>query len=140
MRNGSIAALIIAIAVAGFAVQPRRSGARHRVVSGLMPAYPPLALQAGIEGSVTFELSVEGGRVKQISKAAGNPLLVGPSKQIASSWQFGRTTNAHIAVQFRYTIGKAGQPGTARSALEYLPGGGLRVDVLGYRPPPVVLY
>ncbi|MGH9533335.1 MAG: hypothetical protein ACRD2E_00590 [Terriglobales bacterium] len=141
MRNGFVAALIfIVMVVVGLAAQSRPGGGRHSVVSGLMPGYPPLALQAGVEGSVTFELSVEGGKVKQISKAAGNPLLVGPSKQIAGSWQFGNTTNADVPVQFRYTIGKGGQAGTARSALEYPPSGGVRVDVLGYRPPPVVLH
>ncbi len=105
-----------------------------------MPGYPPLALQAGVEGSVTFELSVEGGRVRQISRAAGNPLLLEPSKRVARSWQFGDATNADVPVELRFTIGRSGQAGTARSALEYLPSGGVRVNVLGYRPPPVVLH
>ncbi|HUX67583.1 MAG TPA: hypothetical protein VMV31_08835 [Terriglobales bacterium] len=138
MRNGFAVALIFI--VMGLAAQSRPGGGRHPVVSGLMPGYPPLALQAGVEGSVTFELSVEGGRVKQISGAAGNPLLVGPSKQVARSWQFGDATNADVPVEFRFTIGRSGQAGTARSTLEYLPSGGVRVDVLGYRPPPVVLH
>lgn len=141
MRSGFVIALtFIVMAVAGVVGQSQSSGGRHSVVSGLMPGYPPLALQAGVEGSVTFELSVEEGRVKRVRNAAGNPLLVGPSKKIAGSWQFGDTTNAEIPVQFRYAIGKGERAGTARSALAYPSSGEVRVDVLGYRPPPVVLH
>ncbi len=54
------------------------------------PKYPPLALQAQIQGNVEFDLAVSPstGEVTKMTLLRGHPLLVPPAAEAIKSWLF----------------------------------------------------
>jgi TonB family protein len=62
--------------------------AKH-VVQSPKPAYPPLAQQARIEGSVILEVSIdETGAVRNIKLVRGHPMLAAPAIEAMKKWTY----------------------------------------------------
>ncbi len=60
-----------------------------RLLKRVAPKYPPLARQAGIQGSVWLTLSIgRDGRVKGSQVVSGHPLLMGAAREAVSQWRF----------------------------------------------------
>jgi protein TonB len=73
------------------------------------PAYPPLAKQARIQGTVVLEATLgTDGRVEHIQVVSGHPLLVEPAQQAVAQWLYepsylnGRPVAVllHVTVEF----------------------------------------
>jgi TonB family C-terminal domain len=70
---------------------PRLSQAsQYRFKRYVDPKYPPLAMQARIQGTVTFDLSVDPstGRVQQVNIVRGHPLFREAVMAAARLWEF----------------------------------------------------
>jgi len=53
------------------------------------PVYPPLALQARVQGTVRFTAIIDReGRVQNLQLVSGHPLLVESSRDAASQWEY----------------------------------------------------
>jgi TonB family protein len=103
------------------------------------PAYPPLALTAGVEADVVVLATIdESGTVRAATVVLGHALLDRAALAAAQQWSFntGRASRqAHLAFSFRLRKDSATsrEPSTA-----FIPP--LRVEVFGVLPPPVVNY
>ncbi|MCX6629130.1 MAG: energy transducer TonB [Candidatus Solibacter sp.] len=68
-------------------------GPQPRLISKVAPAYPPLAKQAGVQGSVTLSASVdETGSVDKVTVIRGHPLLVPAAIDAVKQWRFAPAT------------------------------------------------
>jgi protein TonB len=53
------------------------------------PVYPPLALQARIQGTVRFTAIIsQEGRVLNVQLVSGHPLLVESARQVVGQWEY----------------------------------------------------
>jgi len=84
---------------AGYAVQndndPRSqirigaAAAEANLIQRVNPVYPPMALAAGIQGSVEFNVVIgEDGSVKSLQLVRGHPLLVNAAKEAVLQWKY----------------------------------------------------
>jgi TonB family protein len=68
------------------------------------PDYPPLARQAGKQGTVIARLAIDpAGNIDEVKIPSGDPLLTGPVIQILKNWKFaptGATQTASVSVTF----------------------------------------
>ena len=65
------------------------SGAHPRILAQVQPVYPPLALQARIQGTVRLLATIDKqGRVAHLQVQSGHPLLVPPAIDAAKQWVF----------------------------------------------------
>jgi TonB family protein len=68
------------------------------------PDYPPLARQAGKQGTVIAWLAIDpAGNIDEVKIPSGDPLLAGPVIQILKNWKFaptGATQTASVSVTF----------------------------------------
>jgi len=71
-------------------VQPAvATWAQPRIVRQVAPVYPPLALQARIEGVVRFSATIDKeGQVSHLEVQSGHPLLVPPAIEAAKQWLY----------------------------------------------------
>jgi TonB family protein len=77
---------------------PQVSGQRIRVAGKIQevnlirkvdPVYPPLALQARIQGTVRFTAIISReGRIQNLQLVSGHPLLVESARQAVSQWEY----------------------------------------------------
>jgi TonB family protein len=71
---------------------PRRVSARSTDpnIRRVSPVYPPLALQARIQGIVTLNVTLaQDGTVRELRVASGHPLLVNSAIDAVKQWTFG---------------------------------------------------
>ena len=62
---------------------------RARIVSQVAPVYPPLALQARVQGTVRFLATIDRqGRVSNLQVQSGHPLLIQAAIEAAKQWVF----------------------------------------------------
>ena len=134
MRPCAVIAVVVLSSVsctaAGSAVSATRATA---------PAYPPLALTAGVEADVVVLATIEeSGRVRTAEVTQGNALLDRAALTAAQRWSFnaGRgSRQVHLTFSFR--LGKdSAVPREAWTA--FVPP--LRVEVFAALPSPVVNY
>ena len=94
------------------------------VLDGKIPTYPQIAVAARISGSVAINLSVVNGVVTNAQVVhADNKLLIESTLQNVRTWRFEPSTNAQIATEFVYEIGKTESGVPQNPALELrLPG------------------
>jgi len=107
---------------------------------GKVPVYPPIAIAAGIGGSVDLSISVHNGVVTSVSITATSSMtaqkwLTVPAQMCAASWRFSKTTNGAISAAFTYSIAKPGAGDTV--SLRFVKGR-IRVDLRAERPKPDV--
>lgn len=72
--------------------RPLRVGASimaANLISRVQPIYSPLALSAGVKGSVQFTATVNGeGQVVNLRLVRGHPLLVNAAKDVVLQWRY----------------------------------------------------
>lgn len=76
-------------AAASYVTQLRNT-ADYRFSRFVVPAYPPLAKMARIQGDVQLQLKVEAatGEVNSLSVVSGHTLLIGSAAEAARRWRF----------------------------------------------------
>jgi len=111
--------LLICSASLGIA-QVTLQGARVRVSENVMeglltrkisPAYPPLARQAGIQGAVMLQVTIDkNGEVQNIQLISGHPLLAQASIDAVRQWKYrpyllnGEPVEVETKVQVNFTL------------------------------------
>lgn len=72
----------------------------------ILPKYPALDRVAHVEGSVSFEIEVDGnGGVRSIAFQSGNPLLRGAVQDAVSRWSFPEAAfNNHIEATIAFAL------------------------------------
>lgn len=100
-----------AVSVPAVAAQPQvRVGGKvrpPRLLRRVEPAYPPVAQQAGIEGTVVLEATLRAdGRVEQLTVLGGHPLLVEAAQQAVAQWVYQPTylNERPVPVLLRVTL------------------------------------
>ena len=102
--------IVIVLAVLASA-QPRTSFAQdqpassaRKVVSKVVPMYPPLARSMNLSGAVRLEVLVQtNGDVKTIQVKGGNPLLVQSAQLAIHAWKWEKAERETIeSVEFHF--------------------------------------
>lgn len=110
-----------------------------RTTRAVAPAYPPLALTAGVEAEVVVLTTIdESGKVRTAVVEHGNPSLDRATLTAAQQWSFnaGRASReARLTFSFRLHEGSAT---TRESSTVFV--SPFRVEVIGVLPEPVVNY
>ena len=127
-----------------------RRGGPHQVdvkklkrVYMVQPHYPPLAKQAGIQGTVTLQLVVNGrGEVSDIQVVSGPPELVKASLDAVKEWRYepGPLLPARTKVEIHFTLEEKAPTAPAKSEGENRAApAGQRVSELkpAYKVPPI---
>ena len=95
-----IAAAICKISVFGLLVLPSAmalgtadathpSDGKRQLKSKVMPAYPDLAREFNVKGSVRLELVIQAdGHVKQVTVLGGNPVLARAATEAVMKWRY----------------------------------------------------
>lgn len=79
--------------------------AAANLVTKVDPVYPPLALQARVEGTVRFNATIgKDGHIENLALVSGHPLLVGPAQQAVQQWVYRPTLLNGQPVQVITTI------------------------------------
>lgn len=66
--------------------------AATKITKKVTPAYPPLAKQARIQGTVRFTVRIDRtGKVSDVQLEAGHPLLVTPALEAVKQWEYSPT-------------------------------------------------
>jgi TonB family protein len=96
----SVAALSAAFSVA----QDDPNQNNRKVVSKVMPTYPPVARTMGIRGSVKVEVMVAAnGTVKSLEVKGGHPMLVNAAADAVRKWRWapsGHESKEPVTVKF----------------------------------------
>lgn len=106
-----------------------------------VPAYPFIALAAGIQGRVLLRITVQKGRVvsaKPVEKA--NPQLVSAALKNVKTWRFKGTVNTTITVTFEYLIEGIKYPVLHAPVVVLKLPGFVRVCSAGLKIKPTVMY
>jgi len=75
------------------------------LVAQPMPAYPPLAVQARIQGNVVLHAIIsKDGRVEQLSVISGHPLLIQAALDAVRQWRYHPTLLNNEPVEVDTTI------------------------------------
>lgn len=62
---------------------------RENLIRSVDPVYPPLALQARIQGTVRFTAIIgRDGRIQNLQLVSGHPLLVQAAREAVSQWEY----------------------------------------------------
>ncbi len=84
------------------------------VVHSVQPAYPPLARQSRVQGTVRLSAVVgPNGKVDELKLIDGNPLLVPPALEAARQWVYsppmahGRPTKVKTEIDMSFQLGTA---------------------------------
>jgi len=133
------------------------SGSPHhvRVSEGVMrslrtenvtPTYPPLALQAKVEGLVTFTVQISpSGQVESISLMSGHPMLAPAAIEAVKQWKYkpyllnGEPVEVETTVRLLFTVSRDQGYLVGDAPLDALPQGGIIGGVIGTQvttPPP----
>lgn len=102
---GSRRAIWLLVAVLGWGFwQPLRGAEPERkVVIRVKPAYPELARQMNVTGTVKIEVVIAAnGTVKSVKPVGGHPLLIQSASDAVRKWQYapGGETKAIVEFQF----------------------------------------
>lgn len=88
------------------AQQNQQAQSKRLVVKRVEPAYPPIALRAGLSGNVRLELTVApDGSAQSIRVLGGNPILIKAATEAINNWRWTQaSTHSNETVQL--TFGK----------------------------------
>ena len=76
-----------------------------KLISQVRPAYPPLALQARIQGNVVLHAVIsKDGAVSELQVLSGHPLLVNAAVAAVRQWRYSPTLLSGQAVEVETTI------------------------------------
>jgi TonB family protein len=76
-----------------------------RKLHHVAPAYPELALRAGVHGTVTIECTIDThGRVVGARTLSGHPLLEGPARAAVEQWRYTPTLLSGVPVSVVMTV------------------------------------
>ena len=91
-------ALGAAMCQASTAAEPDR-----KVVSRVKPAYPVLARQMNVTGTVKIEVVIAAnGSVKSLKPIGGHPLLIQSASEALKRWRYSPGPETTITVEFRF--------------------------------------
>jgi protein TonB len=75
------------------------------ILRRVLPAYPPLAQQAGVQGHVILNAVIsKSGTIEQLTLLRGNPLLVGAAMQAVKQWVYKPTLLNDVPVEVETQI------------------------------------
>lgn len=79
-------------------------GVLPTVLQHAEPIYPPLALQARIQGDVLVKVTTDGESVREAEAETGHPLLRRSAEENARTWKFAAHSPSTFHVTFRYRL------------------------------------
>ena len=92
-------------AILGAALCQASTGAEpdRKVVSRVKPAYPELARQMNVSGTVKIEVVIAAdGSVKSLKPLGGHPLLIQSASEALKKWRFAPGPETTTMVEFRF--------------------------------------
>jgi protein TonB len=108
-------AMLLLSTVCGFGQELKKlthNEALNAVTSRVEPAYPAIARQLKVEGSVELEAVVtESGSVEQVKIVSGNAILTPPAAAALKQWKFkpftadGKPVKAAAPITFNFHLG-----------------------------------
>jgi TonB family protein len=105
------------------------------------PQYPPLALQAHIQGPVVLDLLISAaGEVENVRLVSGHPMLAPASVEAAKQWKYmpyvkdGSAVAVATRVRLSYTLLENGDGVVGEAAIE-----AMKLTPTGETPPPLTL-
>jgi hypothetical protein len=81
-----------------------------RVWSAQAPLYPPVAVQASVQGLVTLRVTTDGKQVVNFDAESGPPYLVIKTNENVKTWKFQPHTPTSFEIKFEYTLSAASPP------------------------------
>ncbi len=119
---------------------------QSKLISQPKPAYPPLARQARIQGTVRFNVLIGvDGRVTQMALISGHPLLAPAAQEVVKDWVYqptllnGEPVEVVTQIDVNFTLAPEGAPGgsAATPAVMRIPvGGSVQQAMLVSKPDP----
>ena len=75
----------------------------RKVLSKVQPAYPELARQMKVVGTVKMEVVVAAnGTIKQVKPLGGHPLLIQAASDAVRKWRYAPGTETTVVVEFQF--------------------------------------
>lgn len=109
MKTASLLALFLIIfslndALPSTYAQSEQSSGGRKVVSKVVPAYPPLARQMSLTGTVKVEVLVgANGQAKSMQVKGGSPLLAQAAQDALHNWRWEKTDHeSSELIQFNF--------------------------------------
>ncbi|MFI5087372.1 MAG: energy transducer TonB [Terriglobales bacterium] len=102
---GKVKASWLLAVILGAAMCQASTGAEpaRKVVSRVKPAYPELARQMNITGTVKIEVVIAAdGSVKSLKPLGGHPLLIQSASEALRKWRFAPGTETTTIVEFQF--------------------------------------
>lgn len=81
-----------------------------RVWSAQAPLYPPVAVQANVQGIVTLRVTTDGKRVVSFDAESGPPYLVLKTKENVKTWEFQPHKATTFEIRFDYELSMPSSP------------------------------
>jgi TonB family protein len=107
-RTICVVTLLCGMSGAGPRAASEQEPTIRKVTHRVTPLYPPVALKAGLKGTVKMELMIgPEGTVKSVRTIGGNPIFVPAAEAAVKRWKFepaGADTSEVIAVKFDNTV------------------------------------
>jgi protein TonB len=110
----TVVAFSLALAFAQDNAKPQRIGGnvmQSKIASRVTPAYPALAKQQGVEGTVRFEATIDkDGHVSALSVVSGPPLLIQSAVDAVKQWVYdptllnGEPVSVVTTIDVNYTL------------------------------------
>ena len=105
---GKVKARWLLVAILGVALCQVSTGTEpdRKVVNRVQPAYPELARQMNVSGTVKIEVVIAAnGSVKSLKPIGGHPLLIQSASEALRKWRFapGQETTTIVEFQFHPT-------------------------------------
>lgn len=102
---GKVKASWLLAAILGAAVCQASTGAEpdRKVVNRVKPAYPVLARQMNVAGTVKIEVVIAAnGSVKSLKPLGGHPLLIQSASEALKKWRFAPGPETTTIVEFQF--------------------------------------
>ncbi len=104
MRFKARLALLVLLSVGLGFPQGRAEDAKRALLKRYEPAYPELARQMRLGGSVLLQILIEAdGHVSKVKTVSGHPLLAGAAEIAVRTWKYapaGQSTEGMVKVDF----------------------------------------
>jgi TonB family protein len=103
--GGRQRAVWLLVAVLGLGLGQPLHGAEpeRKVLSRVKPAYPELARQMNVTGTVKLEVVIAAnGTVKSVKPVGGHPLLIQSASDALRKWQFAPGAETKTIIEFQF--------------------------------------
>ena len=104
---GKVKARWLVAAILGAVMCQASTGAEpdRKVVSRVKPAYPELARQMNVSGTVKIEVVIAAnGSVKSLKPLGGHPLLIQSASEALRKWRFAPGPETTTIVEFQFHL------------------------------------